>query len=87
MCSQEILKDLDERSGKIWKDLESAEIKEKSNFRFCNHYFFGVIVVFVLKMTPIFDEFSPITRKIKIVEFFKLFFQSIQHIPHLSKSF
>ena len=42
------------------KDPESAEMKEKSNFRF----FFLNIVVFVLKMTPIFDEFSPITRKI-----------------------
>ena len=30
--------------------------------------------IFVLKMTPILSEFSPITRKIKIMKFFKLFF-------------
>ena len=52
------------------KDPESAEMKEKSNFQFCDYYFFGVIVVFLLKMAPIFDEFSPITRQIKIAKFF-----------------
>ena len=55
------------------KDPESAEMKEKSYFRFCSYYFFGIIVVFVLKITPIFDEFSPITRKIKILNFFYYF--------------
>ena len=39
----------------VMKDPESADKKEKPNFRFCNYYFFGVIVGFVLKMTPIFD--------------------------------
>ena len=55
------------------KDPESAEMKEKSNFEFWNYYFFGVIIVFVLKMNPIFDEFPPIAWKIKIVEFFIIF--------------
>ena len=31
---------------------------------FCNFYF-RVMVIFVLKITPDFDEFSPITQKIK----------------------
>ena len=55
------------------KDPESAEMNEKSNFRFFNYYFFLVIVVFVLRMTQIRDEFSPTTRKIKIGFFFSLF--------------
>jgi len=41
------------------KDPESAEMKEKSNFRFCNYYFFRVIVVFVLKMTQFSMNFHP----------------------------
>ena len=33
-------------------------------------------------ITPIFDEFFTITRKIEIGEFFYSYFPSIQHIPH-----
>ena len=56
----------------IWKIRNRLKWKKNqiSNFAI---FFSGVIVVFVLKMTPIFDEFSPITQKIKIVEFFYYF--------------
>ena len=47
-----------------------------SDFYFSSYgHFFYVI-------TPSFDEFFMITRKIKIGEFFCYFFHSIQHTPH-----
>ena len=57
--------------------------KKNQISHFCDFYF-SSYGPFCTQMTPIFDEFSPITRKIKIANFFYFVFHSIQHIPHLS---
>ena len=57
-------------------DAESTESKEKSNFRFFRFLFFELWSFFdhfCDVITPIFDEFFTITRKIKI-RFFKIIF-------------
>ena len=65
----------------IWmKDVECAEPKEKSYFRFFTSFIFRFVVIFVLK-TVNFRWIFAMTRKIK---FEKLIFLSIQHIAHLS---
>ena len=56
------------------KDAECAETNEKINFPI---FIFRVMVIFVLKIWLIFDEFSLITRKIRngknVISFFILF--------------
>ena len=64
------------------KDLESAESKEKPNFRSLRFLFFEYCSFFLLKIIPIFDE--PITRKIMIEKKNYFVFHSTQHTPHLS---
>ena len=56
------------------KDAECGVTNEKSIF------IFRVMVIFVPKIWSIFDEFSPITRKIKIVNKSYFAFHSIQHL-------
>ena len=59
------------------KDVELAESKEKSNFRFVQFLFFELwsfFGYFCNVITPIFDEFFTITRKIKSEHFFIIFF-------------
>ena len=57
------------------KDPESAESKEKSNFRFFDLWSFCDVI------TPIFDEFFTITQKMKIGKIFYFVFHSIQLTP------
>ena len=55
--------------------------KKNQVFDFCDFYF-SSLGHFCTFQTPIFDEFSPITRKIKFGEFFHYFSHTIQHTPH-----
>ena len=58
---------LHERSGIGW-------IERQTKFLIVAIFILWVMIIFVLKMTLIFNEFSPITRKIKIIDIFLLFF-------------
>ena len=66
-----------------------TESKEKSNFRFVRFLFFELWLFFGYfcdVITPIFDEFFTITRKIKIGEFFYYFSHTIPHSPSSIKT-
>ena len=58
-----------------------GRIESKTKFMI---FIFRVMVIFALKITKIFNQFSPIARKIKIGEFFHYFSHAIQHTPHHS---
>ena len=65
----------------LWKRIGWIERKTKFPI-----FIFRVMVIFVLKMTPIFDEFSPITRKIKIGEIIHYFSILYSTLPIIHKN-
>ena len=70
------------RSVQIYmQNPESAESKEKPNFRFL---FFELWSLLYSKCPQFSMNFIPITRKIIYAENLYYVFHSIQHIPHLS---
>ena len=69
------------------KDGECTESNKKSCFRFFRFFIFRVMVIiwsFCAVITPSFDGFFTITRKIKIGKCFYYLSRSIQHSPYLS---
>ena len=72
------------KSFEMYQKIFSLISDEKKNFGQIFHFFFRVMVILVSFFWKKSPQFSMITRKIKIGEFFYYFSRSIQNTPHHS---